>query len=105
MTREQKTQWVAALQSGEYQQGHSALESSGRYCCLGVLCLVLGTTPESLYATSHNRAQLYMKLRRLARLPMKQIIRYMTMNDQERRTFPAIAAWIETHQSCDKSGS
>lgn len=34
-----KTQWVAALRSGEYPQGRAVLKSSdGKYCCLGVLC-------------------------------------------------------------------
>lgn len=29
--------WLAALRSGEYEQGAEALEHGGRYCCLGVL--------------------------------------------------------------------
>ena len=41
-----KAQWVAALRSGEYDQGHGALKLKWRgvkgqrsfYCCLGVLC-------------------------------------------------------------------
>lgn len=31
-------QWVAALRSGEYQQGTGRLRYKGRYCCLGVAC-------------------------------------------------------------------
>ena len=45
MTPEQKsalTQWIAALSSGRYAQGHKQLRcnSNGRtvFCCLGVLC-------------------------------------------------------------------
>jgi hypothetical protein len=43
MNEEIKAQWVAALRSGEYQQGLHALKeetSDGtiNYCCLGVLC-------------------------------------------------------------------
>lgn len=35
--------WVAALRSGKYKQGHSLLRSTqNHYCCLGVLCDVLG---------------------------------------------------------------
>ena len=31
--------WVAALRSGEYEQGRSVLRSTDNtYCCLGVLC-------------------------------------------------------------------
>jgi hypothetical protein len=29
--------WVAALRSGEFEQGTEALERYGKYCCLGVL--------------------------------------------------------------------
>lgn len=32
-------QWVAALRSGEYKQGHRVLRSKDdKFCCLGVLC-------------------------------------------------------------------
>jgi hypothetical protein len=34
-----KQAWLAALRSGEYQQGQRALHTTdGRFCCLGVLC-------------------------------------------------------------------
>jgi hypothetical protein len=34
-----KAQWVAALRSGEYEQGKMRLRSADdKYCCLGVLC-------------------------------------------------------------------
>lgn len=33
-------EWIAALRSGEYEQGKGALYRSGRYCCLGVGCVV-----------------------------------------------------------------
>lgn len=35
-----KAQWVAALRSGEYQQGKHVLHNvdENTYCCLGVLC-------------------------------------------------------------------
>ena len=33
-----KTQWIAALRSGEYAQGVDALRTSQGFCCLGVLC-------------------------------------------------------------------
>lgn len=38
-----QTQWVEALESGEYQQGKGFLGTPGdpnRYCCLGVLCTI-----------------------------------------------------------------
>lgn len=33
-----KEAWLAALRSGEYKQGTSALKNGGKFCCLGVLC-------------------------------------------------------------------
>lgn len=38
MTPEIKQRWVAALRSGEYEQGRNFLFRNGRHCCLGVLC-------------------------------------------------------------------
>lgn len=42
MDQEKKAQWVAALRSGEYQQGkgllHTISNGEHSYCCLGVLC-------------------------------------------------------------------
>lgn len=29
--------WIAALKSGEYDQGHEALKTDAGYCCLGVM--------------------------------------------------------------------
>jgi hypothetical protein len=42
MTPELKSKWLAALRSGKYEQGHGALNSNGKMCCLGVLCDVAG---------------------------------------------------------------
>lgn len=41
MDTELKTEWVAALRSGDYEQGRSQLSYDGKYCCLGVLCEIL----------------------------------------------------------------
>lgn len=32
-----RDRWIAALRSGEYEQGYGALREIGGYCCLGVL--------------------------------------------------------------------
>ncbi len=39
-----KTKWIEALRSGEYSQATEKLhdENNGGYCCLGVLCKVMG---------------------------------------------------------------
>lgn len=38
MNQEIKDRWIAALRSGEYEQGRGYLKSDGKFCCLGVLC-------------------------------------------------------------------
>lgn len=39
MNTDLKARWVAALRSGKYKQGKSALQTwDGKFCCLGVLC-------------------------------------------------------------------
>lgn len=39
MNKEIKQQWLAALRSGEYEQGQEQLRSmDDKFCCLGVLC-------------------------------------------------------------------
>ncbi len=38
MLNENAKKWVAALRSGEYEQGHNALRTENTYCCLGVAC-------------------------------------------------------------------
>jgi hypothetical protein len=34
--------WIAALRSGEYSQDRGALRTDDGFCCLGVLCDVMG---------------------------------------------------------------
>lgn len=40
--------WVAALRSGEYEQGKEALFNNGCYCCLGVAAVVCGAKNDML---------------------------------------------------------
>lgn len=42
LTRQEKRRWVAALRSGKFRQGQFQLHRAGRYCCLGVECVVNG---------------------------------------------------------------
>lgn len=42
MNPELKAKWVAALRSGEYEQITGSLKEPDGYCCLGVLCEVMG---------------------------------------------------------------
>jgi len=43
MDQHTKREWIAALLSGDYQQGVGFLQNGGKFCCLGVLAEVLGT--------------------------------------------------------------
>jgi hypothetical protein len=55
MNAEIRTQWTAALRSGEYQQGRGQLRRGAECCCLGVLCelaVKAGIIPEGDSATS-----------------------------------------------------
>ncbi len=38
MNQEVKRLWLEALRSGVFPQGTGALQNSGQFCCLGVLC-------------------------------------------------------------------
>ena len=40
--KELRAKWVAALRSGEFEQGHGTLHLNGRYCCLGVGARIAG---------------------------------------------------------------
>jgi hypothetical protein len=42
MKRDIAEKWIAALRSGEYEQTFGKLFDGTGYCCLGVLCKVLG---------------------------------------------------------------
>ena len=44
MPKELKSKWTEALRSGKYEQGEGVLydKESDSYCCLGVLCSIVG---------------------------------------------------------------
>ena len=43
MDAQTKAKWVEALRSGKYKQGRGQLRLGDTYCCLGVLCDIMGT--------------------------------------------------------------
>lgn len=51
-----KAQWLEALRSGKYKQGKGALhnKSDDSYCCLGVLCEVMGVPKYALEGDEHS---------------------------------------------------
>lgn len=42
MNKTVKRKWVKALRSGKFKQGANRLVWNDQYCCLGVLCEILG---------------------------------------------------------------
>ena len=59
MDAELKAKWVAALRSGEYRQGKRLLhdEDHNTYCCLGVLCALIGKQSADRHMVSHKFAR------------------------------------------------
>lgn len=54
MNPEIKTKWVAALRSGEFEQGHRQLRKGNTFCCLGVLCeLYRRETGDGIWENNH----------------------------------------------------
>lgn len=85
-----KALWVAALRSGEYEQGRGNLHDKGKFCCLGVwLKVVEGILPSVGDHVVNN--DLYRQME-------KEGIDTPTcanMNDFDHLSFPQIADWIE----------
>lgn len=99
-----KTRWIAALRSGEYQQGQGVLRQEDRFCCMGVLELIIGVK-------STDRCFLAGHVAEIAGLPYytdaKVQGQLAQMNDGfagigshapvVRHTFSQIADWIEAN--------
>lgn len=93
MTEEQLDQWIAALRSGEYEQGKGTLRtSSGYYCCLGVANKVCGLNAHEDKAFIRDEdydIQVF--------LPIPTQSRLARMNDNN-ESFVQIADYLEEHR-------
>ena len=94
LTREEKEKWVAALRSGEYEQGFGKLEAEGlggmRYCCLGVLCHILGYNSSSAYRIEYDSDE---DDHDLINLSVQDSL--IELNDTDQESFDEIANYIE----------
>lgn len=101
-----KKKWVHALRSDVFAQGQSTLktmhEGQLRYCCLGVLCEVLGvewdTWPSNhgtVYSTDSQSSSLGHEMLDEIEMTNDQMAVLISMNDQHRNTFHDIADYIE----------
>lgn len=118
ITQEIKGQWVAALRSGKYVQGHGLLRLSGdgfeAFCCLGVLADIvnpsgwdflttipgkwIGTDIPVCWRLSDETNEEFYELPTGGALldpDFQQIL--INMNDEKKMSFAAIASYIETH--------
>jgi hypothetical protein len=106
VNKELKAKWVAALRSDKYKQGRRSLHNtSGEFCCLGVLCEVskLGKWVPNISKSSLNYWFVTETETHQATLPTVLITNVgrayvallMKMNDINEDSFTKIADWIE----------
>ena len=79
---ENAKEWVKALRSGDYKQGHGRLHVDDTYCCLGVACdlfikqggtlEVTGTDLFGKNATSYNGGRFVLPFTVMAWLGLKE---------------------------------
>lgn len=91
MDKELKAKWVAALRSGEYEQGVGSLYNKTRdaYCCLGVLHRVADVPDDQWVDCSYG---LSTKLLAMERRGLDYELAKMNDNG---KTFSEIADYIE----------
>lgn len=103
MDQEVKARWVAALRSGEYEQGQHLLRqpmgATEMYCCLGVLCEVVGV-PRAVEGYSidgglSTNAGLPVETRRMVQLSLAAEEALIYRNDELEASFEDIALFIE----------
>lgn len=112
--KERRARWVAALRSGDYEQGQFSLCSKNRYCCLGVACevyqkdvgdLFIGGTPQfKIYGKSgvvlDEKVRRYYGLETIHGQYGDTVNRTLTsINDYDGLGFPQIADLIESTPS------
>jgi len=103
---QKKAEWLAALRSGQYQQGKGLLFTGTGFCCLGVYAEVLGVPKRTSYTGSigydymlTGNYDAYGIADRWASGLQKEDAVYLadTLNDDQGKTFAEIADWIEAN--------
>lgn len=102
---ELKAKWLEALRSGDYDQGTGSLCRDGRYCCLGVLCEVMGIA--SVRHEDNGERVYYVECPTSdgsvtappaganTGIPNDDINKLIRLNDDDGANFLQIADWIE----------
>lgn len=95
-----QTKWLAALRSGEYQQGKYELYADGTYCCLGVankVCNLQEESESSLLCTYEDMG-LYSDSGAVKNVSLYGDGEYLSLvelNDTRQWSFSKIADFIE----------
>ncbi len=116
MDAQLKKEWVAALRSGKYKHGVGRLHRVGweedapdEFCCLGVLCEVMGVEPISTeqgmsfaYGKERCTCTLSYEIVKQSKLEGEVVgttvqRKLTSMNDRGVKTFVNIADWIEAN--------
>jgi hypothetical protein len=99
-----KTKWVEALRSGEYEQATGRLKDGNEFCCLGVLCTVMGAQWRDMgpyldgFSLRDENDDELLSLRTLDSVGFGESTQgtLVKMND-DGISFPEIADYIEKH--------
>lgn len=104
MKAELRNRWLAALRSGNYEQGTRYLCMGNRYCCLGVLAEIDGKLVHGGFlADDYEHISILPKeYQEEINLEVADARALMTMNDQGNKSFLEIADWIEANIPADK---
>lgn len=95
-----RKRWIDALKSGKFKQAyfklHTKVGNDNKYCCLGVALKVCNfkynqDTPTTRCTTTLS----FLNLKKLG-LNIRDQSSLMGLNDYQRKSFPEIAAFIET---------
>ena len=91
MNNEIAERWIAALRSGKYKQGVNWLRRDNKFCCLGVLCDIMG---EKWDADSCHEISLPENIRVQAELKKNFVASLIWLNDTG-KSFSEIADSID----------
>lgn len=105
-----KNQWVKALRSGDYVQGHRTLavktglneaDPTYAHCCIGVACRVVGIKNTTLLKKAlpdSIKSKTVRRLPKMLREPENKLVRTLVhKNDTLRHSFRVIAAYIDRY--------